>query len=139
MEENKMAKGLMLGFLTGGIVGAVIALLYAPKSGKELRNDIKQKKDELLDDTTEYMKIAKAKANELINEGKKNSEQLIKDAKEKAKALLDDANTVLNEAKAKTSDKLGAAKEKIVTETERIKDAFKAGLDAYNEEKSKGV
>ena len=45
MEENNMAKGLMIGFLAGGIVGGIIALLYAPKSGKELRNDIKLKKD----------------------------------------------------------------------------------------------
>jgi gas vesicle protein len=43
MEENKMAKGLMMGFFVGGIVGAVVALLYAPKSGRELRSDIKIK------------------------------------------------------------------------------------------------
>ena len=36
-----MAKGLMMGFLAGGIVGAVVALLYAPKAGRELRNDIR--------------------------------------------------------------------------------------------------
>lgn len=61
MEENKMAKGLMIGFLAGGIVGGLIALLYAPKSGRELRNDIRIKKDEFLDDTAEYMQIAKEK------------------------------------------------------------------------------
>ncbi|MCU0372354.1 MAG: YtxH domain-containing protein [Ignavibacteria bacterium] len=137
MEENKMAKGLMLGFLAGGIVGAVVALLYAPKSGKELRSDIKLKKDEILDDTTEYMKIAKSKAGDLINEGKKRSEQIIRDAKEKANNLLDDANSVLNDAKTKAADKFGTAKDKITAETERVKDAFKAGIDAWKEEKSK--
>ncbi len=138
MEENKMAKGLMLGFLTGGLVGAVIALLYAPKSGRELRSDIKIKKDEFLDDTSEYMKIAKSKASDLINEGKKKSEQIIKDAKEKANTLLDDANSILSDAKTKASEKFGSTKEKLNVEADRIKDAFKAGLDAYKEEKSKG-
>lgn len=137
MEENKMAKGLMMGFLAGGIVGAVVALLYAPKSGRELRSDIKLRKDEFLDDTAEYMKIAKSKANELINEGKKKSEQLIKDAKEKASTLIEDANSILSDAKVKASEKYTSTKDKIVVEKDRIKDAFKAGLDAYNEEKTK--
>ena len=46
MAQDNMGKGLLIGFLTGSIVGSVIALLYAPKSGKELRGDIKIKSDE---------------------------------------------------------------------------------------------
>jgi len=118
-------------------VGAVVALLYAPKTGKELRSDIKLKKDEILDDTTEYMKIAKTKAGDMINEGKKRSEQIIRDAKEKATTLLDDANSVLSDAKTKAADKFSTAKDKITTETDRVKDAFKAGIDAWKEEKTK--
>ena len=71
MEENKMAKGLILGFIAGGVIGSILGLLYAPKSGKELRADIGKKKDDILDDATEYMQIAKEKATEMINEGKK--------------------------------------------------------------------
>ena len=36
-ESDGMAKGLIVGFIAGSIVGAAIALLYAPKAGKELR------------------------------------------------------------------------------------------------------
>jgi gas vesicle protein len=139
MEENKMAKGLIVGFLAGGIIGAVVALLYAPKSGRELRAEIGKKKDEILDDATEYMQIAKTKAAELINEGKKKSEHLIDEAKKKAGTIIEDANKVLSDAKEKTADKIGSMKEKFTTEAERVKDAFKAGLDAYNEEKKKPI
>ena len=37
------------GFLIGGLVGVVIGLLYAPKSGKETREDIAEKAKELAD------------------------------------------------------------------------------------------
>ena len=137
MDNNKTAKGLLLGFVTGGIVGAAIALLYAPRSGKELRNDIKMKKDELLDDTSEYLQIAKTKATDLINEGKRKSEELISDAKKKATTLIGDANSILNEAKQKATNALGSTKERITTESEKVRDAFKAGMDAYNQEKNK--
>jgi gas vesicle protein len=137
MDENKTAKGLILGFVTGGIVGAAIALLYAPKSGRELRSDIKIKKDELLDDTSEYLQIAKTKASDMINEGKRKSEELISDARKKANSLIGDANSILNDAKEKATNTLGTTKEKLTSETERVKDAFKAGVDAFNQEKNK--
>ena len=136
-DDNKMAKGLMLGLLAGGAIGATIALLYAPKSGRELRADIKHKTDEFIDDTSEYMQIAREKAETLINEGKRKSELLIQDAKRKAGTLIDDANSLLNEAKGKASTTYEGAKGKISDESERIKDALKAGVDAYKEEKSK--
>jgi gas vesicle protein len=137
MDENKTAKGLLLGFITGGLVGAAVALLYAPKSGRELRSDIRLKKDELLDDTSEYLQIAKTKASDMINEGKRKSEELITDARKKANSLIGDANSILNDAKEKATNTLGETKEKLSHETDRVKDAFKAGMDAFNQEKSK--
>lgn len=137
MEENNSAKSLLLGFITGSVVGASIALLFAPKSGKELRSDIRIKKDELLDDTSEYLQIAKTKAGDLINEGKRKSEELISDAKKKASSLIGDANSILNDAKEKATNTIGSTKEKISGETDRVKDAFKAGIEAFNQEKSK--
>ena len=54
-------KGLLLGFLAGGVIGAVIALLYAPKSGRELRKDIKVKTDEYIEDAEKYINDAREK------------------------------------------------------------------------------
>jgi gas vesicle protein len=36
-------KGFGIGILVGLVIGGVIGLLYAPKAGKELRRDIKDK------------------------------------------------------------------------------------------------
>ena len=49
-SEQSSAGKFLLGLLAGGVVGSAIALLYAPKSGKELRRDIRDKKDYLFDE-----------------------------------------------------------------------------------------
>jgi gas vesicle protein len=134
-EENGLGKGLLIGFLTGAAVGSIIALLYAPKSGKELRADIKTKSQEIMDDAEGYLANAKDKATQLINEGKKKSERLVAETKEKVDSLLDEAERILVEAKDKTGNIANVGKDKIEKESERLKSALKAGMDAYKSEK----
>jgi gas vesicle protein len=134
-EENGMGKGLLIGFLTGAAVGSIIALLFAPKSGKELREDIKNKSQDFMEDAETYLANAKDKASQLINEGKKKSEKLVSDTKEKVDALLGEAEKILSDAKGKAGDYAHAGKEKIEKESERLKTAIRAGMDAYKTEK----
>ncbi len=44
MKEELTNKGIniMVPFLVGGVVGAGLALLFAPKPGKEIRDDVKR-------------------------------------------------------------------------------------------------
>ncbi|MEO8230842.1 MAG: YtxH domain-containing protein [Ignavibacteriota bacterium] len=135
-EDNNIAKGFLIGFLAGGAIGAVAALLTAPKSGRELRADIKSKSEEYLDEAEKYLSDAKDKARELINEGKKKSEKIIQDARSKSEDILKDAEKVFKDAKVKTTDVYAAGKEKFESETERIKSSVKAGVDAYKEAKN---
>lgn len=135
-KESNLSKGLLIGFLTGGVVGAAIALLYAPKSGKELRQDLKGKADELIDDAEKYIDVAKEKAVDLINEGKKKSESLVSDAKIKAEELIKDAEKVFSEAKFKANEFITTGKDTITQESSRLKTAVKAGVDAYKDAKN---
>ncbi len=129
MADNSVAKGFVVGMLTGGLIGAAIALLYAPKSGKELRTDIKTKAGEIADDAEQYLAAAKHKAVDIINEGKKKSETLITDAQKKAQTLLNDAEKILTDAREKAGI--------VMEEGSRIKGAVKAGIDAYKDERSR--
>ena len=76
-EDNKTIAGA---FLVGGLIGAAIALLYAPKAGRETRRDIskaakKIKRDavELVEDTIqsidEFAGDVKDKATDIIERG----------------------------------------------------------------------
>ena len=128
-QNNNMVKGMVIGFLAGSAIGAVLALLYAPKSGKELRADIKEKTDDLLEGAEEYVQAAKSKASAIVSEAKKRSELLISDAQQKAQALIQDADKVLSGAKQKLPT--------VIEEGARLKDAVKAGMDAYKEERNR--
>ncbi len=127
-DKSGMAKGLLIGFLIGGVAGAITALLYAPKSGKELRSDIKKKAGDLAEDATEYVRAARSKTAEMINQGKTRSDQLVTEAKEKAEHLLDDAERVLTGIRERTTSEGG-----------KVKAAFRAGVDAYKTEKNRDV
>jgi gas vesicle protein len=128
-NESGSVKGFLLGLLAGGAIGAALALLYAPKSGSELRSDIKKRTDDLVEDAEEYIQTAKNKAVDMINDGKKRADALIVDARKRAEGLLHDAEKVLSGAKDKASG--------LTSEGEKIKDAMKAGVDAFRDERAK--
>src|SRR5919206_2403124 len=58
-------------FLLGGAVGALAALLFAPKSGRELRGDIadatRQGVDRARDKANEYYEVSRERATELYS------------------------------------------------------------------------
>jgi gas vesicle protein len=126
-ENNGMVKGLVIGLLAGGAIGAIVALLYAPKSGKELRADIREKTDDLVGGAEEYLHAAKSKAGEIVSEAKRRSDQLISEAKKKADSLLEDADKVISDARQKVGP--------IVQEGVKVKEAVKAGVEAFKEER----
>jgi len=47
MSDNR-SSDFIKGLFIGGLMGAVLGILYAPKSGKETREDIARKADELI-------------------------------------------------------------------------------------------
>jgi gas vesicle protein len=125
-EKDGLAKGLLIGFIAGSAIGAIIALLYAPKSGKEMRADIKEKAGDLKDEVSEKLNIARAKAVDMVNEGKRRSDQIITEAKERAGTILNDADRMLSDVRDRAGDEGG-----------KVKAAFRAGVDAYKSEKDK--
>ena len=106
-ENDGMAKGLIIGFVAGTIVGAALALLYAPKSGRELRADLREKAGDLVDDAQEYISRAKTKAVDIINEGKKKASSLVDDARRQADSILGDADRIIADARGKNEAKNG--------------------------------
>ncbi len=58
MAEKKAVKSFLWGALTGAITGAAAALLFAPKSGRELRGDIADTAQKVGEKTAEISRQA---------------------------------------------------------------------------------
>ena len=127
-------KGFLLGAIIGGAVGAAAALLTAPKSGKELREDISTKSNEIYNKANNKWVETEQKVGHqvstTVNEGRVKAQNIIDSAKKQANELLYAAESVLNEAKTKA----GSAKESVQEKIDDVRSATKAGVDAFKKE-----
>lgn len=134
-QNTKNVKGFFIGFLAGSAVGAVVALLTTPKSGENLRKEIKQKSDEYFDEVDKYLAETKNNAGKVIEESRRKFANILHDIKSKPEAIYRDAERVFNDAKGKTIEVFNSGKEIVETETERLTSSVKAGIETYNDEK----
>jgi gas vesicle protein len=114
------------GLLIGGLIGAVVGILYAPKSGKETREDIARKADELA-----YR--AKEEYEKAIEKSKLAYEATVK----RLKDLESSAKDNFYKAEEKVSEFAHNSAETIAENKNRLKKAIDAGTAAYREEKAK--
>ena len=81
MAADDCVKGLII----GGLIGAALGILYAPKSGKETREEISHSAEELLKKTrAQYEEVCK-KIEKLADREK----ELLIEKKEKIKKALE--------------------------------------------------
>jgi gas vesicle protein len=128
-------------FLVGAGIGAVLALLFAPKSGEELRNDIadatrkgldksKEAAQQLGTKAGEYYETGRAKAGELYDTARETAGEYYEATRERATELYDTASTKAGEVVTKTRDVASRQAGSITA-------AVEAGKKAYVEEKRK--
>ncbi|MEN6621896.1 MAG: YtxH domain-containing protein [Smithella sp.] len=123
-----MAEGndnFLKGLIIGGLIGAFFGFLYAPKSGKETREDIARSTEELLDKARNEYERTIAKSKSTYESTVKRLQELEASAKEK-----------VEEAENKVSEFAEQGAETIQNNKNRLKDAINAGIEAYKEEKA---
>jgi gas vesicle protein len=128
-------------FLVGAGIGAVLALLFAPKSGEELRNDIadatrkgidksREAATQLGQKANEYYDTGKQKAGEYYGAARETAEEYYEATRERAADLYDTASSKAGEVVAKTRDA-------VTNQAGSISAAVEAGKKAYIDEKRK--
>jgi len=101
MAERDEFGAFMIGFLVGGVTGAIAALLLTPQSGTETRTLIKEKAIELRDKASESVDDAYQQAEAAAAEARARFDELAQKTKERAEDLQRRGSVVLEEQKAK--------------------------------------
>lgn len=94
-KNEESSNNFLLGALIGGMVGAATALLFAPKSGKELRNSLNNQTGSLKEKTIQLRENVLNKSSEIVNKTSSLSQDFVQQSTE-----------LLNKAKnmSKTND-----------------------------------
>lgn len=115
MSDRDEFGAFLVGFIVGGLTGAVVALLFAPQSGEETRAMIKDKSIELRDKAQHTAEEALARAEAAAAEARARADELAKQLRERGKEVIEDVRERGKSAvdavrsKAKKSDEEAAA------------------------------
>ncbi len=90
MSDRDEFGAFLVGFIVGGLTGAVVSLLFAPQSGEETRALIKDKSIELRDKAQVTAEETYARAETLAADARKRAEELTHEAKVRAEQLAAD-------------------------------------------------
>lgn len=96
-EKGISAGTVLVSFVAGAAIGAGLALLYAPKTGSEMRETISDFTEDAVDKIKEYTK----------------------EAQEKIKTAIDDSKETIVEKKSLLSSAIEAGREAMQREKER--------------------
>ena len=93
MSDNNDGFKTLFTFLAGAAIGALAGALLAPKSGRELRGDVKQFADKFAEDAKAEYGKASAKAKQYADEAKAEYDRISEKAKDlggKARNIAED-------------------------------------------------
>jgi gas vesicle protein len=100
----------MLGAVVGGVIGAAIALLYAPAEGSDLRQGVKNTLEDLTEGAKDIIRSAKSATEKMIREVVDPEDEDEKDysptsrTRGRAKDIIEDADRAIAEARRRSSE-----------------------------------
>lgn len=134
-REESGATTKLTYLLIGGGIGAILALLFAPKSGEELRGDIADATRKGIEKSKETAALAKERAGEYYEVTREKAGELYSTAQEKAGEIYHTAQEKAGELKEKAGEIADKAKSAATSTANPFSAALEAGKDAYVEEK----
>lgn len=111
-------KDFLLGAVVGGVLGAVTALLLAPKSGKELRKDIAEQAHRVGEKTQELYGVVSSKTQQLAGTVGEKTQQIVKNVSEHTGEWMQKAKEVVDSVSDEVKAWKEARQETAVTQEE---------------------
>jgi gas vesicle protein len=120
MSDNENGSGGFGWFLAGLGLGALVGVLYAPKSGKETREDIVSGAYE-----------ARDRANQLYTQGVEQAGQYVQQGKQVAADYVDKGKDYYDKGRTQWTQYVDKGKDLIQNQADAAKAAVEAGKEAY--------
>jgi gas vesicle protein len=97
-ENNTGSKGgLTKGVLIGGIIGAAAGLLFAPKPGRELRSDLKNRYRDAQDKTKQAVADVAGKTQDMVHQVGQHAADLMDKTKSAVSSAKEEVQTWKNQ------------------------------------------
>ncbi len=101
MAERDEFGAFLVGFIVGGLTGALAALMMAPQSGEETRSLLQDKAIELKDRASENLDDALAQAEAAAAEARARFDDLARMTRDRAEDLSHKGQVILEEQRRK--------------------------------------
>ncbi len=113
-------------FITGAAVGASIAILLAPRTGRETRQRLAEYGSEFIDKSNEYRNDQSNQTDAFVDKGKSMID--------KGRSLIDQGNAMVSQGKDFLDDKKKALNEAIEAGKEAMQEEKEALAASFNDE-----
>jgi gas vesicle protein len=127
MSDNESSIGGFGWFLAGLGLGALVGVLYAPKSGKETREDIVAGALEARDRANKVYNQGVEQVGQFVQQGKQTASEYVG----KGKDYVDKGKQYYDKGRTQWSEYVDKGKDLIQSQAEAAKAAVAAGKDAY--------
>lgn len=111
MADDRGGGGdFMAGFIVGGLVGAVLGILFAPHSGEETRRELRERGIELRENADEWAEEALRRSEELRAEALRLQEQaqrIMEEQRGRVEGAMEEGREAAAQKKEELLTKLG--------------------------------
>ncbi|NIS38217.1 YtxH domain-containing protein, partial [Candidatus Saccharibacteria bacterium] len=126
MAKDHRTFDLITGMIIGGAIGAITALLYAPKSGRETREEVGEKVEDIY-----------GRAKEEYDDTLKKARQSYEKTVSRIKDFETDAKQKAEEVEGMMDDLVGKGKESVEQSKGRLREAIDSARRVFKEESQK--
>ena len=128
-KDGINSKDFIIGTLIGGIIGATTALFLAPKSGKQLREELNEQASAVLDKSEQFANNTKEKTADYTHAVTEQSSKYISLLKETVGQRDNETNELLEEVEGNTSETAGA---ELIQEVEATNESANQSEEVQN-------
>jgi gas vesicle protein len=130
MADRDEFGAFLLGFIVGGLTGAVASLLMAPQSGESTRTLLKEKAIELGGQVNTTVDEARVQADDIMANARTRAEAITAEARVRAEEIMKQARVTVEDAQKRGQVMLEEQRSKIVESVKKQSNGPEASMPA---------